>query len=87
MNGPALEGRLLGIIHRPDCPGGRVEVYTALRPGKAGPPARVEVTNPRTGKPTGGSYGRGPARPDPVTPLRVARCIDCGAQAAREIAP
>ena len=86
MNGPALEARLLGLVHLPGCPGSRVECYKDIRPGKPLPPARVEATNPRTGKPTGRTFERGPARPGPETPLRAARCLDCGASATREIA-
>ena len=87
MNGPALEARLLGLVHRPGCRGDRVECYNDARRGKAGPPDRFEAVSSRTGKPTGRFFERGPARPGPATPLRIARCLDCGASASREVTP
>jgi len=81
VNGPALEARLLGLVHLVSCPdGARVEVFDGTRPGKACPPDRFEAVSSRTGKPTGRWFERGPARPGPATPLRVARCVACGSQ-------
>lgn len=81
MTGAILEGRLLGLVHLAGCPvGARVETFNDSRPGKAGPPTRFEAVSSRTGKPTGRTFERGPARLGPATPLRVARCLDCGAQ-------
>lgn len=69
MNGVVLEARLLGLAHRPGCPGERVETFDATRPGPA----------------IRGSGRGGPTRRGPDVPLRVARCMDCSSSALREI--
>ncbi len=85
MNTVDLEARLIGLVHREGCARERIEVDTASRPGKPGPPARVAEVYRGTGRPTGRTFARGPARFGPATEVRVARCLTCGAEAVREI--
>jgi hypothetical protein len=79
MNRAALEARLMGLRHQPGCPADRVEAFDAARPGRAGPPRAIEIID-RRGKPVG-TREVGPALLEPPKPLRVARCLDCAAQA------
>ncbi|MBA2757365.1 MAG: hypothetical protein H0U37_07985 [Chloroflexi bacterium] len=53
------------------------------RPGCAGD--RVETFDAARPGPLIRGSGRGPSRPGPAVPLRVARCIDCSASAVRVI--
>lgn len=65
----ALEARVMGLVHRPGCP----DV------------ARIETFDATRAGPTIRGSGRGPSRPGPAVPLRVARCFDCGASVVRVI--
>lgn len=69
----------MGLRHETGCTTERVEVFDGTRPGPPGPPRRVE-TVARTGRATGRTFARGPARLGPATPVRIGRCLDCGSE-------
>ena len=52
---------------------------------RSGCQGRVETFDASRAGPAIRGPGRGPSRPGPVVPLRVARCLDCGASVVKVI--